>query len=295
MRLIASTAARHGVTCRLVDAAAIHDVTEEAVGGRLTFRWLLDRASDESAAFVPLARWVDGRPGPDPRGPYAINPHRRQLRATDKATMHLELMSAGVHVPHSIILPPFALEPNAAPNAEAITQIGSPFVVKPANTTGGGNGVLTGVADIATITSARATHPQDKYLVQETIRPAYVGDFRGWFRSFYVCGRVHLCWWDDRTHVYDPVEPEDERFFGLGILRSTTASIAEACGLRFFSTELVLTAEEKVVAVDYVNEMCDLRLQSVTRNGVPDAVVGAMMEDLVAFAGTRSAWQGVIP
>jgi hypothetical protein len=256
---------------------------------------LLDRASDEDPAFVPLARWVDERSESDPGGPFAVNAYRRQLRATDKATMHLELMTAGVHVPHTIILPPFAVEPQAAPKKDALKQLGLPFVVKPANTTGGGNGVITNVSDVATVQAARATHPHDKYLIQETIRPAYLGDFRGWFRVFYVCGRSHLCWWDDRTHVYDPVDPADERFFGLGILRETASMIASACGLRFFSTELVLTADDRVVAVDYVNEMCDLRLQSVARNGVPDPVIQAIVHDIVTFVNRASAGQGVIP
>lgn len=285
VRLLEEAAHRNGVTCRIVDASEIKTVTADATEGRLIFRWLLDRASDEHPDFVPLARWVDERLESDPGGPFAINAYRRQLLATDKATMHLELMTAGVQVPHTIILPPYVEEPHAVPKANALRQLGVPFVVKPANTTGGGNGVITNISEVATIVAARSTHPHDKYLIQETIRPAYLGDFRGWFRVFYVCGRAHLCWWDDRTHVYDPVDPDDERFFGLGVLRETAASIARACGLRFFSTELVLTAEQRVVAVDYVNEMCDLRLQSVTGNGVPDPVVKAIVEDLVAFAG----------
>jgi hypothetical protein len=95
--------------------------------------------------------------------------------------------------------------------------------------------------------------------------------------------------------VYDPVDPSDERFFGLGILRETASKIASACGLRFFSTELVITADDRIVAVDYVNEMCDLRLQSVTRNGVPDAVVQAIVDDIVTFVRRASVGQGVIP
>lgn len=295
MRLLETAAHRTGVACRIVDASEVEGVTAEAAEGRLEFRWLLDRASDEHPAFLPLARWVDDRLESDPGGPFAINAYRRQVRAADKATMHLELMTAGVHVPHTIILPPYAVEPHAVPRKDALRQLGLPFVVKPANTTGGGNGVVTNVSDVATIATARPTHPHDKYLIQETIRPAYLGDFRAWFRVFYVCGRAHLCWWDDRTHVYDPVDPVDERFFGLGILRETAATIASASGLRFFSTELVLTADERVVAVDYVNEMCDLRLQSVIRNGVPDTVVRAIVEDIVAFVSRASVGQGVIP
>jgi hypothetical protein len=200
-----------------------------------------------------------------------------------------------VRVPHTIILPPYAHHPEIVPDGPELHKLGVPFVVKPANTTGGGNGVLVGVTNIAAIAAARRTHPHDTYLVQETIRPAYLGDFRAWFRVFYVCGRIHLCWWDDRTHVYDPIDPDDERFFGLGILRSTAEVIAGVSGLRFFSTEMVMTADESIIAVDYVNEMCDMRLQSTAPNGVPDRIVSAIAGDIAEFVASASAGQGVIP
>ncbi len=295
IRLLEAIAHRNGITFRSIDAPSIGPLTADVQQGRLSFRWLLDRASDEHPAFRPLAQWVEDRTNSNARWPLAINPYGRQLHAADKATMHLELMSAGVHVPNTLILPPWSIAPTSSPLPDAVDALGVPFVVKPANTTGGGNGVVTGVKERAQITAARRTHPLDKYLVQETVKPAYLGDFRAWFRVFYVCGRVHLCWWDDRTHIYEPVDPEDERVFGLAALRETASTIARTCGLRFFSTELVMTAEGKIVAVDYVNEMCDLRLQSMVQNGVPDNVVMAILEDIISFVSSPTAGQGVSP
>ena len=48
------------------------------------------------------------------------------------------------------------------------------------------------------------------------------------------------------------------------------------CGLDFFSTEIALTSEGRFVTVDYVNEICDMRLQSGHADGVPDALVTAI-------------------
>jgi hypothetical protein len=43
--------------------------------------------------------------------------------------------------------------------------------------------------------------------------------------------------------------------------------------LRFFSTEVALTEHGTFVVIDYVNETCDLRLQSLHYDGVPDQLV----------------------
>lgn len=295
VRYLDAAMRRRGLTFRSVDAGAIDRFTADALNGRTTFRWLLDRASDEHPAFLPLAQWVESCREDDPHAPRAVNPHGRQSKAADKAAMHRALTEAGVNVPHTIILPPFASRPGAEPDDDEMRKVGLPFVIKPAFTTGGGNGVITGVMDVGTIAAARASHPNEPYLIQETVRPAYLGDFRAWFRVFYVCGRVFLCWWDDRTHVYDPVDPDDERFFGLRTLREAATTIARIAGIRFFSTELVMTTGDRLVAVDYVNEMCDLRPQSEARNGVPDRVVGSIAESIADFASSGAAGQGVIP
>jgi hypothetical protein len=51
------------------------------------------------------------------------------------------------------------------------------------------------------------------------------------------------------------------------------AVIEATCGLDFFSSEIAVTAEGRFVVVDYVNEVCDMRLQSRYANGAPDAIV----------------------
>ncbi len=294
--LIEAAAHIRGASLLRIEANNVRQVLHDLEVGGIRIRRILDRASDENEAFVPLARWVQlHASAEDPSAPRPINSHELMMRAADKATMHLEFLSAGLSVPHTYILPPAASHPTAMLPAAELVRLGVPFVVKPANTTGGGNGVVMGVKTAAEVTVLQRTHPGDKYLVQELIKPAYLGDYRAWFRVFFVCGETQLCWWDDQTHAYEEVSPDDERFFGLDVLRSVTSTIAGVCGLDFFSTELAQKQDGRVVAVDYVNEMCDMRLQSTVPNGVPAPVVRRVAERLVAVSLMENTPQGVSP
>jgi hypothetical protein len=296
IRFMEEAAVRHHAQLLRIDAANVSRILRRLELNTLQIHRILDRASDENEMFLPLARWVhDHFRAEDPNAPRPLNPQDLMIRAADKATMHLEFISAGLVVPHTVILPPAASEPHArlAPGQMDLLKV--PFVVKPANTTGGGNGVVMGVRTVEEVATLRRTNPHDKYLVQETIKPAYLGDFRAWFRVFFVCGSIYPCWWDDQTHAYEEVAPDDERFFGLEILRKATITIAGVCGLDFFSTELALTQDGRLVAVDYVNEMCDMRVQSRIPNGVPEALVRRVAERLVLASMGPTDSQRVSP
>jgi hypothetical protein len=66
----------------------------------------------------------------------------------------------------------------------------------------------------------------------------------------------------------------EERFrFKLHPLREVPQRIAQICGLQLFSTEIALTEAGRFLAVDYVNDPVDLRLQSRAVDGVPDGIV----------------------
>ena len=59
--------------------------------------------------------------------------------------------------------------------------------------------------------------------------------------------------------------------------------IHEICGLLFFSTELAITDDDKVYAIDYVNEICDMRMQSKHIDGIPDDIVKRIAEKIVRY------------
>lgn len=280
VEIIEEAARTFGLTTFRLEHHNITEFTEAFKKHEAGIRVLLDRASDEDELFQPLARYV-AQHRPDVR---VINPHHLQTRAADKATMHLEFLSHGIDVPYTIIISPYDHKREMELSLSELANLGRPFIIKPANTTGGGIGVVLGAETLKDILEARQHHRKDKYLLQETIKPVYLSENRAWFRVIFAFGEIFPCWWDDQTHLYEIVTAEEEEVFGLHRLRDLTKRIQAICGLDFFSTEIVYTPQDKLVVVDYVNEICDMRLQSVHRDGVPDTIVRRIAEGLARSA-----------
>ncbi len=286
IRLLKDAAAHASLDFLDINKSSVADVLELVRKRSLRFKAFLDRASDEDETFLPLVRFLQKRQ-PEHADPVdvtrIINPPDLMAKASDKATMHLEFLSGNINVPYTTIISPYNHRKEIELSLSELAKLGRPFIVKPANTTGGGLGVVTGAETLKDVLEARQHHRNDKYLLQETIVPAVIDSHRAWFRVFYACGAVVPCWWDDRTHIYEFLEPRDEDSFGLRELRSMTEKIHSVCHLDFFSTEIALTTDQRLVAVDYVNEMCDMRLQSRHSDGVPDGVVEQIVRQIVGF------------
>jgi hypothetical protein len=250
--------------------------------GAVLPRLVLDRASDvlpEAAALVVLLRR---------RGVIVVNDPDRTTAAADKAHMHLALMAHGVHVPWTLVLPPLAEGQAVALDGlhgllQGLHHVGTPFVVKPAHG-GGGEGVVTDATTHDDIAAARAQWVEDSYLVQERIVPREVGGQVAWFRVLHCLGAVFPCFWHPQTSHYVPLSAEQEASEWGSELQRVTGLIARASGMALFSTEIALTGDGKLVAVDYVNDMLDLRPQSGAVGGVPDAIVAAIADRLVRAA-----------
>ncbi len=235
--------------------------------GAVSFQAFFDRASDADPEFLPLVQWMEEHVV------YYINPHRRVVHAVDKATMHLEFLSHGLHVPDTIILSPYHEQRELQVKEKDLQRLGVPFVIKPANTTGGGTGVKLHAAALHDVERARQEHKNDIYLLQNMIHPDMLDGKRAWFRVYYAFGDIIPCWWDDHTHRYLLLNSRDEQKFKLKGLRDCIERIQSICGLDFFSSEIAFTREQRFIVVDYVNEVCDMRLQSRFHNGAPDVVV----------------------
>ena len=240
--------------------AAGREVTE----GTLHIGTFLNRAEPDDEAFTAFASAVARTSARQ------WNPPESVRHAIDKATMHLEFLSAGINVPFTIIMSPYIQRREVGLTLSDLSRLGRPFIIKPANTTGGGTGVILGAETLKDVIDSRQHHKGDKYLLQEKIVPSLQQGRRAWFRVFSICDMVIPCWWDDLTHVYSTVDPDESR---LSPLVTITQTIGRISRLDFFSTEIALTEGGKFVAVDYVNEICDMRLQSEHADGVPDTVV----------------------
>jgi hypothetical protein len=241
--------------------------------GEKTFRTLLDRSQGDDR-FKPIIRWAKEY------HKKRINPAEVSKWSEDKATMHLELISAGIHTPYTILLAPFIEQP-ILPDLD-LRPLGEHFVIKPSNE-GGSEGVILGAFSLDQILRARMQFPEQKYLIQATVTPRTIHGHPAWFRVFYAAGKTYPCWWHPLTHVFSTVTEQVEHRYELSPLHNITRRIASVCRLDWFSTEIALTLEEFVV-VDYVNDEIDTRVQSKAVDGVPDEIMNDIAKQLVKIA-----------
>ncbi len=244
--------------------------------GITTFKTLLHRGQGEPT-FDPIPRWAKEF------GARRINPEENSRWSEDKATMHLELITSGLHTPYTILLPPF-LEQPVIPRVD-LAPLGENFVIKPSNE-GGGEGVILGANTVDEILRARMQFPEQKYLLQAHITPRAIEDKPAWFRVFYSNGKTYPCWWDTGTHIYQTIGEEENLRCGLNPLGEITKRIASICNLDWFSTEIALT--DQFIVVDYVNDEIDTRVKSQAMDGVPDEIMRCITQQLVKIAKEHS-------
>src|SRR5918993_1682761 len=163
--------------------------------GEKSFRAILDR-SQYDTRFEPIHSWSREH------AVQRINPAEVSKWSEDKATMHLELIAAGIHTPYTILLPPFVEQP-VIPDLD-LTPLGHHFVIKPSHE-GGGEGVILGAFSMDQILRARMQFPEQKYLIQATIMPRTIQGRPDWFRVFFANGKTYPCWWHPLSHVSSTV------------------------------------------------------------------------------------------
>ena len=194
--------------------------------GEESFNTLLDRSQGDDR-FAPIIRWAKEY------NRKRINPPELSAWSEDKATMHLELISAGIHTPYTILLSPFIEQPVLPP--VDLIPLGHQFVIKPSHG-GGSEGVVLGASSLDQILRARIQFPEQKYLVQATVTPRTIQGRPAWFRVFYAVGKTYPCWWHPLTHVYAIVTSSEEHRYELAPLHNITQRIASICRLDWFTT-----------------------------------------------------------
>jgi glutathione synthase/RimK-type ligase-like ATP-grasp enzyme len=204
---------KYGLQTFRVTEENVNEVLELVRSDSLRFSTYLDRAFDEELIFQELGEAVKLRGGK------VMNDYAETSSAIDKATMHLEFMRGGIRVPYTIIISPFSKANEIELTLADMAHLGRPFIIKPANTTGGGIGVVTGAETLLDVLEARQDFADDKYLLQEKIIPRIIKDKRCWYRCYFVYGQVYLVRWDDLTHEYDLITPDEEHFYKLRPLR----------------------------------------------------------------------------
>ncbi len=163
---IRKAACLNDVTLLEIRNENVEEIYDLLTRERIRFRYFLDRASDEDEMFQPLALYVLKQfRSCKTYAPHPMNPYDLQAVAADKATMHLEFLSHNINVPYTIIITPYNHKNEIELSLSELAKLGRPFIIKPANTTGGGIGVVIGAETLKEVIDARQFHKNDKYLL----------------------------------------------------------------------------------------------------------------------------------
>jgi hypothetical protein len=279
VQLLESACAKLGLTFFSVTEDNLDPTLTSLETREISFACFFDRASESDPRFQPLvdrARLSNI---------FRINPQEMTLWSSDKATMHLEFVSRNLETPYTILLSSCQERPTLT--QVDLSPLGGRFAIKPASM-GGGEGVVLDANSLDQVHSTRWQYPREKYLLQAHVAPRILDGRPAWFRVLVCEGAIYPCWWDQHTHVYTPVRAEERFRFGLRGLYEIARRIAQVCRLHLFSTEIALTTEGCFMAVDYVNDPVDLRLQSKAADGVPDAWVKNIAGRLARLAARNS-------
>jgi hypothetical protein len=249
---------------------------------RLIVRAFLDRASDTSPEFLPLAGWAQEA------GIEAINPPQAQRTAWRKTNPHWRFLQAGVHVPYLIAIPAHQSHP-ILQIPHDLSALGLPFCVKP-DVGGGGWGVRIDASTWSDVEAARRQLPEEDLILQQLVSPASFDGQRAWFRVLHSLTQPLPCWWDDQTRCYGaPVSEEDRVRWELDPLWRISEQAAEIGGLRLFSTEIACDTDHRFLVVDCINDPVDLRFQPHAREGMPAAAARRVAEALAAHVDSLPA------
>ena len=250
----------------------VRDTIKKLESGELKVKFLLDSAATYNEDRDPYARVCYAVK--DAGGVIVNDPDRARI-AVDKSVMHYELINAGINTPYSVIVR------NWEPDSFKLTddekkELGVPFVIKPASGYARQGVIEDAQGSIREIARARNFDHGDNFLLQEKINPIELAGKRAWFRVFHVFDTIIPCWWNDQTSWYEHITEEEFSEYRLSPLAKIVARIADIIPMVWFSTEIAIDkkfGEPRFVAIDYVNDQCDMTAQSQNKAGVPDSIV----------------------
>jgi len=278
--LLSRAAARH-IRAKTFPIEAIRSLSRDAlVANPPIILW--DRAGDAYDEARHLADWAEAL------GSRVINPVRGMLLAKNKGILHRLLLQRDLPVPHTQFLnDASALEEFHASN-------GKYLVLKPVRS-GGGEGVRMQQWCEGCLREAMQSRPGETWLLQEYIEAATMAGRRAWFRVFYLFGDVRICWWDNRTHIYDFMPCAEVNRLGFHDLCMLGIRIGATLPMQFFSTEIAYREDGKPVIVDYINDPCDLRCKTRIPNGVPPELLDWIFGRLFDLALALTPQSGSFP
>ncbi len=301
-RWLADSAGRRGLSCAVIHDGLVEDAIRRLATGELTVGYHLDYfalwhvADDRFARLSQAVQDAGGRP---------VNAPGLARLFTDKAAAHHELLRRGFGVPATVLLRPWARERalTAAERARlCLDEPGACVYVKPANGFCGRGVVRTDAAGLAD--ALRRIEGNDTCLVQRAVKPPRLvcddgAERPAYWRVLHCLDELMPFWWGPADAMpggvsYRRVTTAEVRRLGLDPMLDYACELARLCRLDWFSTELCLSDGGEgsryvvrpvalgqpypVVAIDYINDQCDVDVQSRWPGAPPDDVVRHVAE-----------------
>ena len=299
-----------GLSCALIHDAVVHETVRRLGEGRLTIGYHLDYHALWHVADDPYARLAEAV---EDAGGRSVNPPARSCAFTDKAAAHAELTRYGLGTPATVIVRPWTADRTLTVDERRRLRLDEPggrVYVKPANGFSGVGVVRVDGTDAAglttALTAARNHDRRDAYLIQQEVRPpVLMGDDGAerpaYWRVLSYLGELTPFWWGSQQSIghgrmsYRPATPHEVWRLRLQPVLAYAKQLGELSGLEWFSTELCLGdgveesrfavtgadgRERPVLAIDYLNDQCDVDVQSRWAGAPPDDVVRGLRPPL---------------
>ena len=313
-RWLAVAAASRGLSCCLVHDSVVQEVIDRLQTGRLRVGFHLDYFALWHVPGDSYARLAEAIAE---SGGKTVNPPSRSRFFTNKANAHAKLRQHRMGVPATQVL-----ASGAAIDASELAECGIPLdgvstvYVKPANGFGSSGVVRVEGCTLdrlqAAVGEVRRLHPQDQLLVQRGIssprlRSEDGGERLAYWRLIYCMGELVPFWWhksetDHGRASYRRVSGAAIKELRLHDVLAYGRDLVQLCGLNWFSTELCASEGDErsnyqvpgpggkrlsLVAIDYVNDQCDVDVQSRWLGGPPDSFVRHVAERFAETARAR--------
>lgn len=297
---LAQSATHRGLTCAVLHGGTVPEAIRRLQTGTLRIHFHLDYFALWHVANDPYARLAQAV---EDAGGRSVNPPARSRLFTDKAAAHVELTHHGFGVPETVLFRTGCADrplTDFERSRLGMDEGGAGYFLKPANGFGQRGVVRVDNPEklFPVLAAARKECAGDTFLIQREVCSPWLrcddgADRPAYWRVWHCFGELIPFWWskaaaDMGRPSYRRLSAAECRRHGLWPVLAYVQDLAQLCGLNWFSTEVCLSTGRQrsrytvlmdqdsvlpVVAIDYVNDQCDVDVQSRWLGAPPDAVV----------------------